>query len=234
MRTHHEVLDRIPLLTRCRESRFLRGLSHLEVESLLARATQWTFPEDAVVINQGDAADRLFLLLRGSGRYFICTRDGRKLLLFWLAPGEIFGASALLENPGEYLCGVEIMQRSQVLVWERSKIRDFAARCSRLLENALSIASEYLVWYVATHVALTCHSAPQRLAQVLVKLADGFGQRVPGGVTLAITNEELADASNVTLFTASRLMAEWDRQGAIIKSRGRVLLRHPERLLNSG
>jgi CRP/FNR family transcriptional regulator, nitrogen oxide reductase regulator len=204
------------------------------MESVLATATQWTFPESAVVINQSDVADRLFLLLRGSGRYFSCTQEGRKLILFWLAPGEIFGASALLENPGEYLCGVEVMRRSQVLVWERSKIRDFATRCPRLLENALSIASDYLVWYVATHVALTCHSAPQRLAEVLTNLADGIGQRVPGGVTLAITNEELADASNVTLFTASRLMAEWHRHGAIVKSRGRVLLCHPERLFNSG
>jgi len=76
-----------------------------------------------------------------------------------------------------------------------------------LLENALSIASDYFTYYVATHVALTCHTARQRLAQVLVNLADGIGQQVPGGVQLDVTNEELANTANVTLFTASRLLS---------------------------
>jgi CRP/FNR family transcriptional regulator, nitrogen oxide reductase regulator len=228
-RFHHRS-DTIASLTRHFESRFLHGLSQTDFESLLAQATRWTFPGNAVVVNQGDPADRLFLLLKGSGKYFIYTHEGRRLLLLWLTAGEIFGASALLEKPGQYLCGVEVSRGSQVLVWERTKIRDFAARCPRLLENALSIASDYLVWYLATHIALTCHTARQRLAQVLINLANGIGRRVPRGIMLCITNEELANASNVTLFTASRLMAEWQRQGAIVKSRGRVLLCHPQRL----
>jgi CRP/FNR family transcriptional regulator, nitrogen oxide reductase regulator len=204
------------------------------LESLLAIATNWTFPVNAVIVNQGEPADRLFLLLKGSGRYFIYTPEGQKLLLIWVPPGDIFGGSALLEQPGRYLCGVEVTSGTQVLVWERKKIRNFAARCPRLLENALSVASDYLVWYVATHTALACHTARQRLAQVLRSLAGGIGRRVPGGIAIAITNEELANASNVTLFTASRLMAEWQRHGALTKNRGKVLLRHPEGLLLDG
>jgi CRP-like cAMP-binding protein len=46
-----------------------------------------------------------------------------------------------------------------------------------------------------------------------------------------VTNEELASAENVTIFTASRLLSEWQRNGAIVKSRGNILLRSPERLL---
>jgi CRP/FNR family transcriptional regulator, nitrogen oxide reductase regulator len=51
-----------------------------------------------------------------------------------------------------------------------------------------------------------------------------------GGVQLDITNEQLANAANITLFTTSRLMGQWQRSGAVVKSRGKIILRSPEGL----
>ena len=79
-------------------------------------------------------------------------------------------------------------------------------------------------------LSLVCHNARQRLATVLVNLATGFGHKVPEGVQLDVKNEELANEANVTHFTASRLMSEWQRNGMVIKRRGKVLLPSPELL----
>jgi CRP-like cAMP-binding protein len=65
---------------------------------------------------------------------------------------------------------------------------------------------------------------------VLATLARTIGEEVAGGVELHITNEDLASAANVTPFTASRLISEWQRSHAMVKRRGEVLLRSPERL----
>ena len=97
----------------------------------------------------------------------------------------------------------------------------------------MAIATDYLTWYLASHVGLVFRTARQRLAHVVVSLASGFGRKCPDGIDLEITNEQLADTANVTLFTASRLMSEWQRSGAVTKTRGRVLLRHPEQLLSA-
>jgi hypothetical protein len=35
----------------------------------------------------------------------------------------------------------------------------------------------------------------------------------------------------VSIFTASRLLKDWERKGAVEKSRGKVLIRRPEKLL---
>src|SRR5256885_12937395 len=56
-----------------------------------------------------------------------------------------------------------------MLVWDRATLRNLAGRYPRLLENGLLIAYDYLAWYVADHVALTSHTARQRLAGVLVR-----------------------------------------------------------------
>jgi CRP/FNR family transcriptional regulator, nitrogen oxide reductase regulator len=61
-------------------------------------------------------------------------------------------------------------------------------------------------------------------------LAEGIGQKVPGGVELDIRNEELANDANISIFTASRLLSAWQREGILVKRRGKVLLRFPDRL----
>ena len=93
------------------------------------------------------------------------------------------------------------------------------------------MTSDYLTWYLADHAALVCNTASERLAQVLIRLAGVIGQKVPGGIEFDATNEELASAANITHFTASRLLSEWQANQAVVKRRGKVLLRSPERLL---
>ncbi len=142
--------------------------------------------------------------------------------------------AATLSKPIPYLVSAETVKHSSALVWNRATIRKFAVRYPRLVENALLIAFDYLIAYRAMHVSLTCHTARQRLATVLVGLATGIGHAVPGGIELDVNNEELANEANVTPFTASRLLSEWQRNGMVLKNRGKVLLRSPEQLLSKG
>jgi CRP-like cAMP-binding protein len=94
------------------------------------------------------------------------------------------------------------------------------------------IAYDYLGWYLAAHVGLTCHTAAQRFATVLVTLAYTVGQKGSSGMEIKATNEELANTAAITIFTASRLLSEWQRAGIVLKKRGRVVILSPERLLS--
>jgi len=214
-------------------SRFLAGIAAPDVQAILAQATLRRFPPNSVVAHQGAPAVELFLITKGRARHFYTTPDGQKILLLWLAPGEIFGAATLLAERSEFRVSTETVKDTWVLVWNRGTIRALSERYPRIKENALWIASDYLDWYAAAHVALSCHTARQRLAGVLVSLAPLLGRAVPGGVELDVTNEELASAAHVTPFTASRLLNEWQRDRAVIKRRGRVVLLAPQQLVRS-
>ena len=210
---------------------FLEGLSPADLKTVLADATPRHFLTNSIITHQGHPASHLFLLIQGSARYFYMTKDGQKILIRWLPAGEIIGGVALLPRPSHYLVSAETVKNSSALVWDRSAIRSLTERYPRLLENMLTIVSDYLDSYLALHVAMTRHTAGQRLAHVLINLASGIGHRVVGGIELAVSNEDLASAANVTPFTASRLLSQWQRRGMLTKSRGKVLLRNPERLV---
>jgi len=210
----------------------LDGLSRQDQDAILAAGSYRRFFHGSVVTYQGEPADSLFLLTKGSARYFFITPQGQQVYLLWLAPGEIFGVASLMEERADFLVCTEVVENSRVLVWKRSRIRDLVARYPRLLENALGITSDYLTWYLASHLSLVCHTARERLAHVLVSLASGIGKKSSHGIKLDVTNEQLANTANITLFTASRLLSGWQRSGAVAKRRGQVLLLHPKRLFH--
>jgi CRP/FNR family transcriptional regulator, nitrogen oxide reductase regulator len=211
--------------------RFLEGLAPPEIRTIAAAATLRRVLANSIVTHQGDPAAHLFLLLQGRARYFYMTNEGQKILLRWMRAGEIFGAAALLSKPRNYLVSTETVRNSYALAWSRDSIRSLMLRYPLLLENALAIFSDYVDASLAIHLSMVSHTARQRLAHVLVNFASGIGHIVPAGVELSVTNEDLANAANVTPFTASRLLSDWQRAGMLVKSRGKVLLHHPEQLL---
>jgi CRP-like cAMP-binding protein len=226
-------LDVASLIADPSRVRLLEGLSKADRNSIVAAASYRRFSSHSVVADQGEPADQLFLLIKGGARYFFITPEGRKVYLLWLVPGEIFGGASLLAKPSAFLVSTETVRDSCVLMWERRTIRDLATRYPKLLENGLAISTDYLTWYLASHLSLLCHTARQRLAHVLISLANGVGRTCPSGIELDITNEQLANTANVTPFTASRLLSDWQRRGAVAKTRGRVVLLCPERLFLS-
>jgi CRP-like cAMP-binding protein len=208
----------------------LEGLNSKERELVLASATRRKYSAGAVISTQGLAGDRLFLLSKGCARYFYTTPDGIKILLLWMGPGDSFGGVALLATPYTYVLSAEAVKDCEVLVWDRPKFRGFIERFPRLLDNALLIALHYIEWYMMAHVALSCHSARERLARVLLSLSDAIGIRVADGIEIDVTNEDLASSAHITPYTTSRLMSGWQKSRALTKRRGKVVLRSPERL----
>ena len=210
--------------------RIFAGLGAQELSSILPEAKHRHFPA-SVVTHEGDAAEWFYVLVRGQGRYFVTTTGGRKMLLHWQTAGQVFGGAALLSDPYRYLASTELLSESCVLMWNREKIRELAARYPVLVDNAFSIAvTEGIAWLIAAQVSLSSDDARGRLANLVASLAGGIGMAAADGLELRVTNEDLAAGANVTPFTVSRLMGEWQRSGVVAKRRGKVVLLKPQLL----
>jgi CRP-like cAMP-binding protein len=116
-------------------------------------------------------------------------------------------------------------------MWEHLVVRQLAKAYPRLAENALRTVLRYVALFAERHIALVSKPAQERLAFALTSLGSQTGHMVPSGVEIDVKNVELASLADVSSFTASRLLQEWERKGAVEKSRGKVLIRSPEKLL---
>jgi CRP-like cAMP-binding protein len=88
-----------------------------------------------------------------------------------------------------------------------------------------------MAWSTAAHVSLSSEDAHGRVAHLLISLASAIGKATPNGVELKVLNEDIAEGANVTQFTVSRCLRDWQRADIVMKRRGKILLRKPELLI---
>lgn len=211
--------------------RFFTGLDKSETGVILSAATRQKFKGGEIIARADEPASHLFLIREGCVDYFVLTNDGREILLRRLVSGNIFGVGAFLSQPVGYVGTSKAVQSSEVFVWTHAVIQQLAKAFPRLGENALRTVLRYVALFAERHIALVSKPAQERLAFALTSLGSRAGHMVPNGVEINIKNEDLASLADVSFFTASRFLQEWERKGAVEKSRGKVLIRSPEKLL---
>jgi CRP-like cAMP-binding protein len=211
--------------------RFFTGLDKSETNVILAAATRRKLKGGEIVARADEPASHLFLVREGCVDYFVITSDGREILLRRLVSGNIFGVGAFLSQPVGYVGTSKAVHNSEVFVWEHAVIRQLAKAYPPLSENALRTLLRYIALFAERHIALVTKPAQERLAFALTSLGSRAGHVVPSGVEINIKNEDLASLADVSRFTTSRFMQEWERKGVLEKSRGKVLIQSPEKLL---
>jgi CRP/FNR family transcriptional regulator, nitrogen oxide reductase regulator len=211
-------------------AQFLKGIPSHSRKLILEAALYRTVPAKATIIQGGGKATHMFLLASGSARYYRVTGQGKELLLRWLVPGDVFGLASLLSNPPPYMGSVQVTEESEVYVWKHERLCELAGAYPQLVENALRIALAYLAGYADRHANLLTQKAEQRLAHSLVHLGHHAGRHHSGVVQVDVTNEQLGNLSDVSMFTATRLLKKWERKGAIAKKRNKILILAPEKL----
>jgi CRP-like cAMP-binding protein len=212
-------------------SRLFSGLTKDEVNAILTAAARRRFEAAETVIEAENPATHLIMVASGSANYFVVSEAGNRILLRRMLPGNVFGVAAFLPHPSRYLGTATAVRSLEILTWDHRLIRGLARAYPRLVDNAFRITLHYIAVYAERHTRLLSCTASDRLASVLSSLACRMGHTQPAGVQVDVKNDDLAALADVSPFTTSRLLNEWERKGTVEKSRGKVLIRCPEKLI---
>jgi CRP/FNR family transcriptional regulator, cyclic AMP receptor protein len=73
-------------------------LAPADTEALTRHGTVRSYPANAVLINEGDLTDSLYVLLEGQVKVFASDESGKEVILSILGPGEYFGELSLVDD----------------------------------------------------------------------------------------------------------------------------------------
>jgi CRP-like cAMP-binding protein len=211
--------------------RLLAGIEPDAQRTIIAEAAHRKLRPGQMLYRMDEPAEQLYVLLKGRVQLSRPARSGHEVLVSVLAPGDVFGLVCLLNQRACYMGTAEAMDAGEAMVWDRVTLQRLAGPYPQLTANALTIASAMVAQFAARHEALIDASAPERLARVLMDLAVRNGTRSAEGIDIRIKNEQLAALADVSPFTASRQLQQWEREGAVKKRRGAVRIVDPEGLL---
>ena len=190
-------------------------------ESLTAVARFRVFPAGTALCIQGEPSTHVFILLSGWVKVISVTSEGREILVALLGEGDVVGEIAGYVT-GYRTATVQAIRTVRSLVVGAEQFEAFldthleAARAHRrLMAEHLRAAHESQRGKIVT-------SGPERLAGLLLDLADQHGEPAGNGLTtsLPLTQEELASLIGASRSTVTRALSHW-RTRRIILTRQR-------------
>ena len=118
------------------------GLDDHELQALSERTVPRSFPKNAIVVNEGDLSDSLYLIMTGKVKVYLGDESGKELILDVKGPGQYFGEMVLDEKPRS--ATVMTLEPSQFAVIPRAEFKAFvlshAEVALRLFQNLARVA----------------------------------------------------------------------------------------------
>ena len=217
-----DVLSRAPLF---------EALDEESAKALRALITEVDLVRGQRLFDEGDAGDRLYVVLDGKIKLTRAAPDGRENLLSVLGPGKMFGELSLFDPRPRTSSAVAVTE-SRLAALAHDELRDWltgrpdvSLHLLRALAQRLRRTNDVMADLVVTDV-------PGRVANALLDLADRFGEQTAEGVQVHhdLTQEELAQLVGASRETVNKALADFAARGWLTLSAKSVLIIDPERL----
>src|SRR5512134_1247278 len=110
-------------MTDLRSIPLFEGVAETELRALAERTVTRSYPKQAIIVNEGDESDSLYLILAGRVKVYLADEHGKELILAIKGPGQYFGEMVLDEEPRS--ATVMTLEPAQFAVLSRADFRDF-------------------------------------------------------------------------------------------------------------
>ncbi|PWC37782.1 Crp/Fnr family transcriptional regulator [Azospirillum sp. TSO35-2] len=214
-------------------------LKHLQRDDLrrLANGARLAYhPKNALIFQKGDPGSSMMAVVRG--RVKICSHslDGKELVLSIVNRGGLFGEIALLDGEPRTADAVAL-EETDLLVLDRSQLLPFLTAQPEVALRLLVVLCKRLR-QTSEHLEDTLFlEASSRFARALQRLADAFGRPAADGSVLLdikLSQQQLGCLVGVSRESVNKLLNEWQRNGIIALSGGRITILDGEALVALG
>lgn len=194
-----------------------------ELQKLADLGVQRSYRKGAIILNEGESGDAIYVLLRGSVRAFGASVTGKEITFGTLHAGDFFGEMAL--DGGSRSASVEALEPCLCAVVANAHVlafmRDHHEFAISLIHK--TIARARAATQSARDMALLDVYA--RLAQTINKLASiNKEDAAPKTIAINITHAALAGLVGASREMVSKLMKDLERGGYIQTANRQITL----------
>lgn len=211
----HNLLRSIPLFEEVGDD---------ELDTLRARMIERCYPRDALIVQEGQPGDSLYVIREGRVKVTKLSGAGREKILEILGPGAFFGEMALLDRPER---SASVRALDPVVAYAISRIEfhrclresaDFALGVIRELARRLRRTDDQAS-------SLPYQSVLERTRELLSGLAQETAGEPGWRQTPPLTHQEMADMVATSRETVTRALKQLRASGWLRQSGKRYEVR---------
>lgn len=224
-------MKREELLAHFKKNEIFAAADAAKVEKLVGLAEVVPVDKGGRILEEGDASEHLFVLLKGVVGVFYSSVDGVDVLVKIFGAPAVFGEMELIfgQPRQEY---VECFEPCMVARLPAKEFMTFMRQDPGACYVMLKDVSSRLAIAAYNERALAFLDANTRLAGLFLSFLEAYGKASDDGMSLQIklTYEMLARCLGVTVRSIDRAMTEWAKEGWMSKNRGYYTFHDLEKL----
>jgi len=200
------------------------------VENAIIRAIE----EGEFFFFQGDPAAYFYILISGRAKLLQSNPAGQQVNLRTINEWQMFGALGAVRAGATYPATAQALEPSTALAIESSFLHKMLETRPYLNFSLMQLMTGYIQEMQERYRELATERVERRIALTVLRLASQIGVRSTDEDTvieLPLSRQDVAEASGTTIFTVSRVLADWERRGLVEAGRERVLIRNPHGLV---
>jgi CRP-like cAMP-binding protein len=120
-----------------------------------------------------------------------------------------------------------------LLSWEDQKMLELMHQYPQLAINSLSILATRIQEFQDRFREIATERVERRIARALLRLASQTGRKLEHGILIdiSLTRQDLAEMTGTTLYTVSRTLSQWEKDGLVSSQREQVTILSPHKLV---
>lgn len=207
------------------------GLSAQQRDKVLSHGRRMAVRRGGTLFSQGTPHDGIYLIETGRIRVFYTAPSGREITLAYWYPGNFVGGPEVF-GTGTHMWSAAGTAASTVVLLPGQALQRMALQIPALamgLINGLVFKGRC---YSALAQMLGTRSVTQRLAQLLLHLADTYGVPEPDGTLIgaAFSHADLAHMVGATRQWVTISLKRLEGQGIVSARTGRLMVCRPDLL----
>jgi CRP/FNR family transcriptional regulator len=217
-----DVLSQAPLF---------EALSEADVRALRSDVIDVHIGRGERLFAEGDAGDKLYIILTGKIKLTRAAHDGRENLLSVHGPGEMFGELSLFD-PSPRTASATAITDATMAGLAHDDLRTFLSTRPEVAMYMLRALAQRLRRINDIKADLVFTDVPGRVAKALLDLGSRFGVQHDNGLQVNhdLTQEELAQLVGASRETVNKALADFAARGWIQLAAKSVLLVDADRL----
>ncbi len=211
-----------------------KDASDEDLKLLVEKGIVRSIEEGEFFFFQGDPATYSYVLISGRAKLLQTNPAGQQVNLRMINEWQIFGALGAVRENATYPATAQALESSTALAIKSDVLKEMMQTRPYLSQSLMQLMTGYIMEMQERYRELATERVERRIALTVLRLAAQVGNRLESDKTmveLPLSRQDVAEASGTTIFTVSRVLADWERRGLVEAGRERVVIRNPHGLV---
>jgi CRP-like cAMP-binding protein len=207
----------------------LHGLSERERETVLNHGRRRVLNRGQTLFSQGSAPEGIYLIESGRIRVFYNAPSGREITLAYWNPGNFVGGPDIFGTSPHSWSGSAVINSSVVQLPGKA-LRELVLQIPMLGIGLIEGLAFKGKCYSALAQMLGTRSVTERLAHLMLHLADAYGIKEADGILIgaAFTHADLAHMVGATRQWVTMSLKRMQEQGVVICRKSQIIVCLPD------